>query len=72
MQYFYDDGTLLIFCLENPKWTKELSSYFSNYNLKVGHETWICVNSLRLVNPHPPYKMGSLIIPFYHIFSQVL
>jgi hypothetical protein len=56
MQYRHDDGALLIFHPEDPKWTKELFTYSFNYNFKVGHEPWTCVNPLRLTNPRNPTK----------------
>jgi hypothetical protein len=69
MQYLHDDGALLIFHPEDPKWIKELSSYFFNYNFKVGgHEPWTCVNPLRLANPRNPNKTVSLITHVHLIF----
>ena len=69
MQYLHDDGVLLIFHPEDPKWTKELSTYFFNYNFKVGHEPWTCVNPLRLANPRNPNKTVSFTTHFIIIFS---
>ena len=68
MQYLHDDGALLIFHPEDPKWTKELTTYFFNYNFKVGHEPWTCVNPLRLTNPRNPNKTVSLTTHVHHIF----
>ena len=68
MQYVNDDGALLIFHHENPKWMKELSTYFFNYNFKVGHEPWTCVNPLRLANAHNLHKTVSFTTHFLHIF----
>ena len=67
MQYFHDDGALLIF---HPKWTKELSKYFFNYNFKVDHEPWTCVNLLRLTNHRNPNKTVSLTTHVHHIFPS--
>ena len=72
MQYLHDDGVLLIFHPEDPKWTKELSTYFFNYNFKVGHGPWTCVNPLRLANPRNPNKTVSFTIHFIIIFFNEL
>ena len=69
MQYLHDDGVLLIFHPEDPKWTKELSTYFFNYNFKVGHGPWTCVNPLRLANPRNPNKMVSFTTQFILFYS---
>jgi hypothetical protein len=63
MQYLHDDGTLLTFHHEDPKWMKALSTYFSNYNFKVGYGPCTCVNPLRLANPRNPNKMISFTTP---------
>jgi len=70
MQYLHDDGALLVFYPEDAKWTKELSSYFFNYNFKVGHDPWTCVNPLRLSNPRNPTKTVSLSIFLLPVFSH--
>lgn len=68
---------MLVFYPEDAKWTKELSSYFLNDNLKVGHEPWTCVNQLCLPNPYNPNKTVSLLVifslcvPFCIFMSQI-
>ena len=68
MQYCYDRGALLIFHLKYPKWTKILSSYFFNYNFKVGHKPWTCINPLLWANPCTPNKTVSLTMFFITFF----
>jgi hypothetical protein len=68
MQYLHDDGVLLIFHHEDPKWTKELFTYFFYYNVKVGHKPWTCMNPLRVTNPRNPNKRISLTTHVHHIF----
>lgn len=51
MQYVHDDGVLLVFIPMMQNEPKKLSSQSFNYNFKVGHEPWTCVNLLRLANP---------------------
>lgn len=57
------------FLLEDVKWTKKLSSYFSNFNFEVSHEPWICVNPLHMANPHSLNKMVSLQNLLLHIVA---
>ena len=38
---------------------------FFNYNFKVGHEPWICKNSLRLDTPRNPNKIVSLLVCYF-------
>ena len=70
MQYLHENGALLVFYHDAAKWTKEFPSYFFNYNFKVGHEPWICMNPLRLANPHNSNKTVRLAI-FSFTFSFI-
>ena len=69
MQYLHDDGVLLIFHPEDPKWTKKLSTYFFNYNFKVGYGPWTCVNPLRVANPRNSNKTVSFTSQFILNYS---
>ena len=64
---FSSQWCLLVFFLDDAKWTEKLSSYFFNFNFKVGHEPWTCVNPLRLANPGNFFKTVRLS-NFVHVF----
>lgn len=68
--YLHDDVALVIFDPKDWKWTKELSSrlYFLNYNFKVGHEPWTCVNPHCLANPRNQKKKQLVS----HIFILII
>jgi hypothetical protein len=68
IQYLHDDGALLLLYPEDAKWTKDLSSYFFNYNFNFSHEPWICKTPLCLDTNRNPNKTVSLLICYFMFF----